>query len=195
MDKSAGQMGRPRSVEARVAVLHAVDDLLREVGYAAMTMKGIAERAGVGRQTVYRWWANKAEVLLEASAEDAADELEVDLTLDPLERIERYLASLTVFLGQSDPGRAYLALLAAAQQDDSVAELLSGKDPLADSAGRLIDSLSSEALTDDEQALRRSLLVGPVLHWILTGRDVTFLPIAPLAPAVLSSIPAPNGSR
>jgi AcrR family transcriptional regulator len=52
--KSRG--GRPRSEQAREAVLHAVDDLLLEVGYAALTMKGIAERAGVGRQTVYRWW-------------------------------------------------------------------------------------------------------------------------------------------
>ena len=46
--KSRG--GRPRSEQAREAVLHAVDDLLLEVGYAALTMKGIAERAGVGRQ-------------------------------------------------------------------------------------------------------------------------------------------------
>jgi AcrR family transcriptional regulator len=50
--KSTASSGT-RSEEARRAVLGAVDDLLVEVGYAAMTMKGIAERAGVGRQTVY----------------------------------------------------------------------------------------------------------------------------------------------
>jgi AcrR family transcriptional regulator len=33
----------------------------------AMTMKGIAERAGVGRQTVYRWWSTQAEILFEAT--------------------------------------------------------------------------------------------------------------------------------
>ncbi|WP_406144327.1 hypothetical protein [Streptomyces sp. NBC_01012] len=37
--------------QARDAVLHAVDDLLIEAGYATLTMKGIAMRAGVGRQT------------------------------------------------------------------------------------------------------------------------------------------------
>jgi len=67
--------GRPRSEAARRAVLHAVDDMLVEVGYAAMTMKGIAERAGVGRQTVYRWWSTKAQILLEACVDDARSEL------------------------------------------------------------------------------------------------------------------------
>jgi AcrR family transcriptional regulator len=41
-------LGRPRSDAARQAVLHAVDDMLVEDGYASMTMKGIAARAGVG---------------------------------------------------------------------------------------------------------------------------------------------------
>src|SRR5580658_3505664 len=71
---AAAALGRPRSEVARRAVLHAVDDLLVDVGYAAMTMKGIAERAGVGRQTVYRWWSNKAEILLEACVADARSE-------------------------------------------------------------------------------------------------------------------------
>jgi AcrR family transcriptional regulator len=55
-----------------------VDDLPVEVGYAAMTMKGIAERVGVGRQTVYRWWSTKAEILFEASVIDDARELAPD---------------------------------------------------------------------------------------------------------------------
>jgi AcrR family transcriptional regulator len=81
---STATLGRPRSETARRAILEAVDDMLVEEGYAAMTMKDIAARAGVGKQTVYRWWSSKAEILFEATVEDAADELDIDARRTPL---------------------------------------------------------------------------------------------------------------
>ncbi|TDD49846.1 TetR/AcrR family transcriptional regulator, partial [Kribbella antibiotica] len=126
--------GRPRSEQAREAVLHAVDDLLIEVGYAAMTMKGIAERAGVSRQTVYRWWSTKAEILFEASATDAEDELTIPPTGNPTEDLTAYLKALIHFLARSHAGTAYRALLGEAQHDPAVAELIATKDVLANTA-------------------------------------------------------------
>jgi AcrR family transcriptional regulator len=38
-------------------------------GYQALTIKGVAEEAGVGRQTIYRWWTTKAALVLEAIRE------------------------------------------------------------------------------------------------------------------------------
>ncbi|GAA3190718.1 TetR/AcrR family transcriptional regulator [Nonomuraea roseoviolacea] len=63
--------GRPRSEAARQAILNAAMLDLDEHGYAALTMQGIAARAGVGKQTVYRWWSSKADVVLEALIERA----------------------------------------------------------------------------------------------------------------------------
>lgn len=63
--------GRPRSEESRQAILAAALGLVTEVGYARLTIEGIAARAGVGKQTIYRWWPTKADVLLEASAAKA----------------------------------------------------------------------------------------------------------------------------
>ena len=63
--------GRPRSEAARQAILLAALDLATETGYAGLTIEGIAARAGVGKQTIYRWWRSKADILLEAGAAKA----------------------------------------------------------------------------------------------------------------------------
>src|SRR4051812_17961042 len=63
--------GRPRSEEARRAVLAASAHLVERDGYGTLTMEGIARSAGVSKQTVYRWWPSKAAVVLEALNEGA----------------------------------------------------------------------------------------------------------------------------
>ncbi|WP_329388471.1 TetR/AcrR family transcriptional regulator [Streptomyces sp. NBC_01716] len=55
-----------RSERSRRAIYAAALSLVGEAGYAKTTIEGIAARAGVGKQTIYRWWPSKAAVLLEA---------------------------------------------------------------------------------------------------------------------------------
>jgi AcrR family transcriptional regulator len=66
MDDRPGRPGRKRSEESRLAILTAAAELTAEVGYAGLTIEGIAARSGAGKQTIYRWWASKADVLLDA---------------------------------------------------------------------------------------------------------------------------------
>ncbi|WP_415950678.1 TetR/AcrR family transcriptional regulator [Streptomyces sp. KLOTTS4A1] len=63
--KSAPDTKR-RSERSRRAIYDAALSLVGEVGYGKTTIEGIAARAGVGKQTIYRWWSSKGEVLLEA---------------------------------------------------------------------------------------------------------------------------------
>ncbi|WP_371659435.1 TetR/AcrR family transcriptional regulator [Streptomyces sp. NBC_00280] len=55
-----------RSEKSRRAIYEAALALIGEVGYQKTTIEGIAARAGVGKQTIYRWWSSKGDVLMEA---------------------------------------------------------------------------------------------------------------------------------
>ncbi|MFF5917228.1 TetR/AcrR family transcriptional regulator [Streptomyces flavochromogenes] len=61
-----------RSERSRRAIFDAALALVSETGYAKTTIEGIAARAGVGKQTIYRWWPSKAAVLLDAFLDLAA---------------------------------------------------------------------------------------------------------------------------
>lgn len=56
---------RRRSQRAHTAILEAAAELLGEIGFSKMTIEGIAARARVGKQTIYRWWPSKSAVLLD----------------------------------------------------------------------------------------------------------------------------------
>jgi AcrR family transcriptional regulator len=55
-----------RSERSRTAILTATMEILREVDYPGLTIEAIAARAGVGKQTIYRWWRSKGAVVLDA---------------------------------------------------------------------------------------------------------------------------------
>jgi AcrR family transcriptional regulator len=69
--------GRPRSATAHTSILAAALTLLRQKGYRSVTIEGIAAEAGVGKQTIYRWWPSIAAVILEAFAQYTADRIEI----------------------------------------------------------------------------------------------------------------------
>jgi AcrR family transcriptional regulator len=67
--------GRPRSDEARCAILKSTLELLDEVGFTTLSIEAIAARAGVSKATVYRWWKNKAQLVVEAFLTTVGPEL------------------------------------------------------------------------------------------------------------------------
>jgi AcrR family transcriptional regulator len=66
---SPARSGPVRSEAARQSILQATADLLAERGYDHLAIEGIAARAGVGKQTIYRWWSAKSAIVAEALLE------------------------------------------------------------------------------------------------------------------------------
>ncbi|MCI2420384.1 TetR/AcrR family transcriptional regulator [Saccharopolyspora sp. K220] len=55
-----------RSERSRTAILTAARELIGEIGYGKLTIEAIAARAGVGKQTIYRWWPSKGAVVFDS---------------------------------------------------------------------------------------------------------------------------------
>ncbi|HLZ62549.1 MAG TPA: TetR/AcrR family transcriptional regulator [Ktedonosporobacter sp.] len=65
-EQEGRKAGRPRSMEARQAILDATLSLLATQGFDTMSIEEVAVQAGVGRTTIYRWWDSKEALALEA---------------------------------------------------------------------------------------------------------------------------------
>ena len=114
--------GRPRRASAGEAILDATLALLAERGFQATTIEAIADRAGVGRNTIYRRWASKEELIADALHELTSD-LDVDDAGDLHSRLLERIGDLVrVF---SDPlfGRILPVVLGELQRNPAFARV------------------------------------------------------------------------
>lgn len=116
--------GRRRNEAAREAILDNTFELLRRDGTEGLTIDAIAAAAGVGKQTIYRWWPSKGAVVAAAMARYAR-------AIVPIRDSGSFTADLAAFIrdsfaGLEDPGtlRVLRQLAAAAQQDEHVSQVL-----------------------------------------------------------------------
>ncbi len=115
--------GRPRSERARRAILLAANELLEGEGFAAVTVEAIAERARVSKATVYRWWPNKAAVVMDGFLSTVSSEVPFPHTGRAREDIRVHMQRLTEAFG-GKMGRTVAALIAEGQADAELAEAL-----------------------------------------------------------------------
>jgi AcrR family transcriptional regulator len=109
--------GRKRSEQSRLAILAATLELVAEAGYGALTIEGIAARSGVGKQTIYRWWPSKADVLLDALATKADLQIPVPDAGSFRADLAGFLAGTFELGGKSPVADTLRALMAQAQID------------------------------------------------------------------------------
>jgi AcrR family transcriptional regulator len=112
--------GRPRSERARRAILAATLALAAEEEPAGLTMEAIAKRAGVSKETLYRWWHSKAEVVLDALAERGQRTIPLPDTGTLRQDLRAFLRA-TVDSGDPATVRLLYTIAAAAASDESLA--------------------------------------------------------------------------
>jgi AcrR family transcriptional regulator len=111
--------GRPRSEQARLAILRSTLKLLADKGFSDLTIESVADHAGVGKATVYRWWPDKAALIADAFACSTKRNLHFPDTGSVRTDMSQQMRQL-VKIFRSRRGRIVSAMLAAGQSDRNV---------------------------------------------------------------------------
>jgi AcrR family transcriptional regulator len=115
--------GRPRSEQARRAILSATLELAAEHGPRGLRMDAVAKRAGASKETLYRWWPSKTELILDALANHGDETIPVPDTGSFATDLRTFLEA-TVASADSTTRRLLRALAAEAATDPSTAHLI-----------------------------------------------------------------------
>lgn len=157
--------GRPRSAAADQAILHAAREELATSGYSGLTMERVAARAGVAKTTVYRRWATKSDLVVDAVVEPMHEVL----TLSGAGSPEAGVRLLVEALSSPTARAAHLALFAEAARDPALARRV--KDVLFDPARAVVTRLATEAGCVDDPDLLFHVIVGAVTHRVLIVQE------------------------
>lgn len=115
------QPGRKRDETSRQAILDAAFALMQEGGFAAFSIEGVAARAGVGKTTIYRWWASKGMLAVEAFLVTAEPTIVFPESASTRADIVRQMQSLAA-LYRGPIGQVVRDMLGAAQHDGAMRE-------------------------------------------------------------------------
>jgi len=189
--------GRRRSEASRLAVLRATRDLLDEGGYERLTIGGIATRAGVGKDTIYRWWPSKAMIVANSVLEAEDDPFFSDEPADT----GHLAADLTAWLRRRaidyivDPTSAarIRAVTAAATEDEKTAILIYERfaHPQQQAVVNRLRRAAEvgEIHTNADFAAVADALLGTLFYWLIARRrDVEIDTVCRLLDVLLAGL-------
>ncbi|MBI4694701.1 MAG: TetR/AcrR family transcriptional regulator [Gammaproteobacteria bacterium] len=113
--------GRPRCQVARKAILNATARLLEQTPLQNLAIENIAKEAGVGKATIYRWWPNKAAIVIDAFFEEVVPRTSFETAATASEIIARQLGRMIKVLS-GHQGRIVAQIIAEGQSKPDVLE-------------------------------------------------------------------------
>lgn len=124
VDRRRSHTGRRRNEAARQAILDAALLLLSRADGNPVSVETIAREAGVGKQTIYRWWPSKGAVILEALTERARDVVPAPDTGSLLGDLEAFLISTFRAVQRDSTSSVLRTVMAEAQRDAHLTKVL-----------------------------------------------------------------------
>lgn len=164
-----------RSEASRKAVLQAALDLLSDAPPGPMSLQklsieGIARQAGVSKMTIYRWWPNKAALVIDSFLENHIARTPIPAEGRAVNALRAHLIALTeVYFGPE--GRLIAQLLAECQSDPATLQTFQERfwQGRVDAVTALIERAKEEGdLRDDvDTNVIANLLYAPVYFRLL----------------------------
>lgn len=165
-------MGAQRNPASHQAILDAAQQLLREEGLARFSIEAVARRACAGKPTIYRWWPNKASLLLEVYAR--IKEGLVDPDTGSLEGdVAGFLKNLLTFWSSTDAGILFRSVIAESQNDPEAQKAFVAYhlDRRAHTARLFAKARSGHRpLSDEQAAVLAEVVASTALLRLLTDR-------------------------
>ena len=191
-------IGAVRSPETHRAILAAAAAILDEAGYAGFSMDALARRAHSSKPTIYRWWRNKAALIMEVYEEANEAALAGTDTGSLRGDLIARLTKLWTWWEESWAGEALRSIIAEAQLDPATLDDLRNRfmprreeflRPVVDRAiarGEIPGDFSVDTTV--------AHLVGVSWLYLLTGRLRERAAIEPHVDAILRGL-KPNRAR
>jgi AcrR family transcriptional regulator len=173
MTQTAKGPGRPRDEEVRGRILDSAAQLLEDRCFDDITVEAIAEQSGAGKATIYRWWPNKAAVLIEAFRERITRELPFPDTGDFRQDVRQQLKNFTQIIYWGRRGKVFRAFISGAQADPEIAKAFRELwiRPRRAEARKLFERYIAEgvARADLDPDLAVEMVFAPLYYRLLTG--------------------------
>lgn len=173
--------GRPRSATADAAILEATRAALVELGWSKLTLGDVATRAGVAKTTLYRRWAGKNELVVDAVAE-LFDELEIPDRGSLAADVEGVVLQFAAILDRPEAKSGLMAVIAESVRDHALRARI--RTSIVDRQKRLVLEGRTRAQvrgelppeTDPEESARTTDLIfdviaGTVVHRALVSAE------------------------
>ncbi|MFE2755977.1 TetR/AcrR family transcriptional regulator [Actinosynnema sp. NPDC059335] len=161
-----------RSDRSRRAILVAALELVEALGYSRLTIEAVAARAGVGKQTIYRWWPSKGPLLFDALVEFGPSEPDAAPTGVLAVDLKRELRAAAEELAERRFDQVCRVLVHEARTD-LVTLLLMPRRVLVEERLRTAQRLG-EVPADVDVSAAAELLLGPVhQRWFLRTAPLT----------------------